>query len=125
MKTFEEKREELQAAKDHILKEIESVKIRYEAQLAAVDADIAALERAESLLAETNGAHFSTKGSMSVREAIIKALKEANRPLHLDELMDAILRYGIDSDRGTVRARLARSVGKDIKRVSKATYELI
>lgn len=139
VKTIEQKIGELEAAKHNILQEIESLKSRYEKQLSDIDTKIELLNNAQQLLIddaenETSGNstktsetqnHFVVKGSMSLREGLIKALEESKHPLHLDDLEEALKQFGVHSDRGTIRARLTRGVQKKVfKRVAEATYAL-
>lgn len=146
MKTIEEKKAELIAYKKALLlrqeEEIKAIKDSYNTQLVLIDKNIDLLDRAFSLLSdeskilelsgsnssevsESNGQQFAVKGSMSVREGIIEALKTANKPLHLDDIMKALENLNVVSDRGSVRARITKSVQTgELKRVADATYEL-
>lgn len=148
MNYIEQKRQELQIERDNLLEKIEAevelVRLRYKDSLTKLDAKIefaTEVLNAENELKPskseeiTNGNSvkknksianlFKPKGEMTVREGILKALKESSQSMSLGELMPVINQFGIDSSRKTVQARAAKMVGKDIERIADGVYKLI
>lgn len=81
--------------------------------------DIAILQRALELLME------KPKKPMSLRKGIVKVLQQSNKPLTIDEIMMQVKLLEIKTDRGTLRARLSKNLGKDFIRTEKGTYSLL
>jgi hypothetical protein len=132
MKTIEEKIAELEAAKialsDQREEEIAAIREKYDLQERTFETALDTLHEALKLISEDTETPLGAnngKASIPVRVGLIRAIREAGRPLHLDDLMNALHRYGVQSDRGSVRARLTKGVGTHFVRVADATYDLI
>jgi hypothetical protein len=148
MNLIEQKRQELLIEKETLSQEleneIEGVKLRYKESLIKLDTKI---EFATELLNEEQRANlpvsensidenlsnrnksiqnlFKPKGELTVREGILKVLRDGNSQISLDELMPRMNEFGITSNRKTVKARASKMVGKDIERIADGIYKLI